>query len=100
MVENQQFLPSMTQCSGKYVANWKPIFSGLNAERLSKLAKAMPPVAKAVTREPAPAPDTSSLPILTLFMAVMVDHLVRSSIQGPMLHFPNVDLKRGARQYS
>jgi len=80
MVENQQFLPSMTQCSGKYVANWKPIFSGLDAERISKLAKAMPPVAWAVTREPGLSPDTSSLPLLTMFITVMVDHLVRSSI--------------------
>jgi SNF2 family DNA or RNA helicase len=81
LVARQRFLPSMTEVHGTCLAQWKPIFSGLDTERLSNLAKAMPVVAWALTSNRSVSPaNTSSISLLTAFITVMVDHLIRSSM--------------------
>jgi SNF2 family DNA or RNA helicase len=81
LVAKQQFLPGVIEIHGIYVAHWKPVFSGLDSERLSKLTKAMPEVARALTRRTASPPKTPSISILSSFITMIVDHLVKSSIK-------------------
>jgi len=80
LVAKQQFLPSVTEIHGISLGYWKPIFSGIDNERLSNLAKAMPEAARALTNNSTSPPHTPSSSILTAFITVMVDHLIRSSI--------------------
>ena len=80
LVAKQQFLPDVTEIPNTYSARWKPIFSGEDQARLSKLARTMPAVARALTREASTIPDSHPVSILSGFMNLMVDHLVRSSI--------------------
>ena len=46
---------------------------------MAQLAKAMPPVCRALTREVTTPPDTPALTTLTTFLNATVDSLVRSS---------------------
>ncbi|MBS3920109.1 MAG: DEAD/DEAH box helicase [Deltaproteobacteria bacterium] len=87
LVAKQQFLPGLNEDNGIYLARWRAVFSGLNAERLSKLAKTMPAVSRALAREEKQrdvslsAPQSpSSISVLSGFIDETVDHLVRSSI--------------------
>lgn len=87
LVAKQQFLPGVNEDDGIYLARWKAVFSGLDAERLSKLAKAMPAVSRALAREeeqrnvsPTVPPAPSSISVLSHFIDETVDHLLRSSM--------------------
>jgi len=88
LVAKQQFLPGMKEDQGIYSARWKPVFSGINAERLSKLSQTMPAVARALTRQekqrdpafPNTPPSRTSLSVLSNFIDETVDHLIRSSM--------------------
>jgi SNF2 family DNA or RNA helicase len=87
LVAKQEFLPGMTEDNGIYLARWKAVFSGLNAERLSKLGQTMPAVSRALAREEKKSdvplstpPSPSSISVLSGFIDETVDHLVRSSI--------------------
>ena len=93
LVAKQRFLPGMAEDNGIYLARWRAVFSGLDAERLSKLAKAMPAVSRALTyaegrhgqehtTRPQTPPEVTSVSMLSGFIESIVDHLVRSSI-GP-----------------
>lgn len=93
LVAKQRFLPGMAQDNGIYLARWRAVFSGLDAERLSRLAKAMPAVSRALTyaegrhgqehtMRPQTPPEVTSVSMLSGFVESIVDHLVRTSI-GP-----------------
>jgi SNF2 family DNA or RNA helicase len=94
LVARQQFLPVVRQGGERYAgslvktekhdryrAGWEPVFLGADATRLAQLAKAMPPVCRALTREVMTPPDTPALTALTTFLHVMVDSLVRFSLR-------------------
>jgi SNF2 family DNA or RNA helicase len=74
----QQFLPSVVKEEGKFHARWQPVYSGQDAERLQKLARAMPHVCRAVTAlEMGAPPDTAAVTVLSEFISTIVDHLAR-----------------------
>ena len=77
MVARQQFLPDVVKEEGEFRARWTPVISGPDAERLRKLAAAMPEVARALNLEPELAPSTARLTVLSGFIAQVVDFAVR-----------------------
>jgi len=79
LVTKGQFLPDMNEIQGVPLAHWRPIFSGLDSERLSKLDKSMPVAARASSLKDTSPPTTSSISLLSSFISLMVDHLVRSA---------------------
>ena len=88
LVARQQFLPNLIKREDQYLAQWQPIFSGADRDRLSRLAKAMPPVSRAIVclkeqQDPSLAgpPISSSVSILSSFLHQMVDHFVCSSME-------------------
>lgn len=97
LVAKQQFLPGVNEDNGIYLARWRAVFSGLDAQRLSKLAKAMPAVSRALAHEEKqrdvsltvpPAP--SSISVLSCFIDEIVNYLVRSSMSPVMAGFKPV----------
>ncbi len=82
LVARQQFLPGVGKTGKDCFARWRPIFSGPDADRLGKLAAAMPAVCRAVSGKADAPPDISSLTLLSSFVGGMVDHLVRFSAPG------------------
>jgi SNF2 family DNA or RNA helicase len=91
--------------NGIYLARWRAVFSGLDTERLSKLAKVMPEVSRALARGEEqhdvsltvpPAP--SSISVLSCFIDEIVDHLVRSQISPVVPGFKPVPLPEHQRQ--
>jgi SNF2 family DNA or RNA helicase len=90
LVTKEQFLPEVSEIHRTYLSRWKPIFSGVDGERLSKLSKSMPDVARALTledKDPSP-PANSPLALLSSFISPMVDHLVRSAGRGNLEFVP------------
>ena len=79
LVARQQFLPGIAERGGAYRARWEPLFLGPDADRLTKLAQAMPPVCRSLAADRAPAPETPAATVLAQFLADVVDHLVRSA---------------------
>ena len=79
LVARQQFLPGVTEENDRCRACWKPVFTGPDADLLAKLAKAMPPACRALTRAADSPPETPALSVLSAFIEEIVDHLVRSS---------------------
>ena len=82
LVARQQFLPGVTDDAGTYRARWGPVFAGPDADRLATLAKAMPHICRALTRESILPPETPSRSVLCDFIDGIVDHLVRSPLQA------------------
>ncbi len=80
LVARQQYVPGIVENDGVYRSRWEPVFLGYDAERLSKLAKAMPAVARALNQEATSPPDVFSASVLSGFIAETVDHLVRSTL--------------------
>ncbi|MBP1742911.1 MAG: Helicase, family, partial [Deltaproteobacteria bacterium] len=81
LVAKQQFLPTVMETFGAAFAVWKPVFSGPESEAFSFLLKSMPVVARALTKKTSPPPDTPSSALLTDFLVLMVDDLVRRSTE-------------------
>jgi len=82
------FLPDIREIHGISLAHWRPIFSGFDSERLSKLGKSMPAVARALSLKDASPPTTSPISRLSGFISLMVDHLVRLSGRENFWHAP------------
>ncbi|AKB26876.1 Helicase, SNF2/RAD54 family [Methanosarcina siciliae T4/M] len=81
LVAGQKYLPGVRGGEGEYRAFWEPVFSGEDAGELAKLAKQMPPAAKAL------APEASSVPpempaavVARQFIEESLDWIVRSEI--------------------
>jgi SNF2 family DNA or RNA helicase len=88
LVTKGQFLPDISEIHEIYLAHWRPIFSGFDNERLSKLGKSMPAVARALSLEDASSPTTSPILLLSDFINKIVDHLVRSASREDFRHIP------------
>ncbi|MFA7035645.1 MAG: DEAD/DEAH box helicase [Methanosarcina sp.] len=81
LVAGQKYLPGVRGGEGEYRAFWEPVFSGEDAGKLAKLAKQMPPAARAL------APEASSMPpempaalAAKQFIEDSLDWIVRSEI--------------------
>jgi hypothetical protein len=79
LVARQQFLPGLAQQDGSYWARWEPLFEGADAERLAKLAQAMPPACRALTAAGLPAPATPAPEVLAEVVRYLLDPLVRQA---------------------
>ena len=79
LVTKGQFLPDINEIHEIPLAHWRPILTGLDAERFSKLGESMPAIARALSLKDASPPTTSSISLLSNFISIMVDHLVRSA---------------------
>jgi len=88
LVTKGQFLPDISEIHGVSIAHWRPIFSGVDNERLSKFSKSMPTVARAMSLKDASPPTTSPISLLSSFISLMVDHLVRSASRKDVWHAP------------
>ena len=78
LVASGRFLPGVKLEGRAYAARWTPVFTGPDIGHLHSLAKAMPPVARAVTRK-TEEPDATAESVLTAFMGWVVNHMVRSA---------------------
>lgn len=79
MAAGQKYLPGIRVDEGVYRAFWEPLFTGEDAEELAKLAKQMPPVARALTLQVSEgAPEISALFVVRQFIADSLDQIVRS----------------------
>jgi superfamily II DNA or RNA helicase len=79
LVARQQFVPGLSDDGPVRRARWEPSFAGRDAERLARLAKAMPASIRAVSiEEKSVAPDAAPAAVISGFIAAMVDHLVRA----------------------
>jgi SNF2 family DNA or RNA helicase len=86
LVTRQQVVPGLAQEKGEYLARWKPVIQGPDADRLAGLARAMPAVSRAGMEDKnfpgagqdwPPAPSSAS--VLFPFIEGMVDTLARST---------------------
>lgn len=80
IVARQQYLPGIANVDGAYHARWQPIFSGNDTERLSKLAAAMPAACRALSEKSEAPPEAPSVSVLSEFVGVIADHIVRSAL--------------------
>ena len=86
LAAGQKYLPGVRVKDGKYVAIWEPVFAGEDAEELVKLAKQMPPVARALTQTlspefPAQPPEMPAVSVLREFISEVLDNIVRSAFE-------------------
>jgi SNF2 family DNA or RNA helicase len=79
LVARQQFLPGMEKVGKTYFARWEPVFSGPDADRLGRLARAMPSACRAISSKADSPPEISSVTMLSSLVGSMVDQLVRFS---------------------
>lgn len=77
LVARHRFLPGIAENSGVYRSRWEPVLLGTDAERLARLARAMPAVARALTAEASSAPAAPPASVLSGFITGCVDYLVR-----------------------
>ncbi len=95
LVARQQFLPGIQVVEEAYLAQWKPVFTGADAQRLSRLAQAMPQACRALASLDSTAPpETPALSILDSFLVLMVDCLVRSGNRAAGTGSPSTRSKR------
>jgi SNF2 family DNA or RNA helicase len=80
LVAKQQFLPGVQQTERATYARWQPVFAGADAQRRQTLAKAMPQVGRALSRQADAPPATPASSVLDHFLEEAVDYLVRSSL--------------------
>jgi SNF2 family DNA or RNA helicase len=78
LVTRQQFLPSVVNKNGTFEARWEPVIAGQDTERLAKLAAAMPAAARALTAKPDAAPEEPAARVLSDFVFLVIDGLVRA----------------------
>ena len=81
LVAGQKFLPAVRGKEGEYRAFWEPVFSGEDAGELVKLAKEMPPSARALALEVSDRPPEMPAALMTRqFIEDSLDWIVRSEI--------------------
>jgi SNF2 family DNA or RNA helicase len=88
LVTKGQFLPDISEIHGVSVTHWRPIFSGFDSERLSKLGNSMPAVARALSVKDASPPTASPISLLSSFISIVADHLIRSASREDFLYTP------------
>jgi len=64
-----RFIPSMAAEGERFYARWKPLIAAPDQERLGRLARAMPPVARAITHpDVRTAPEDDPVVLLSSFV--------------------------------
>ncbi len=82
LVTRGQFLPGIQIENGTYRARWVPACGGADAAAMQTLASAMPPAARAVTKEASDDPPSLAAgEALGDFVAFMVDGLTRATAE-------------------
>ena len=80
IVARQAFLPGIEMKDVAPCARWQPVFAGSDAQRLVRLAAAMPHSCRALTdRETTTPPELPASAVLTGFLEEIVDGLIRSA---------------------
>ncbi len=88
LVTRQQFLPDLMQESEGWFARWTPLIAGGDVARFDRLAKAMPPAARAVGTR---IPDRPAAEVLRAFVGLVVDALVRGRVhERPREQFASI----------
>jgi SNF2 family DNA or RNA helicase len=82
LVSAEQFLPSVRQAEGVWIARWQPIVTGPAVRQRSQLAQAMPAACRALTPDSEQPPATAPVDVLNGFLDLVVDTLVRDSSAG------------------
>ncbi|MCI0666357.1 MAG: DEAD/DEAH box helicase [Acidobacteria bacterium] len=82
LVAREHFLPGLKANGKSFRANWEPVFSGADAQRLTRLARAMPGACRALSAidDTAPA-DRPALSVLSSFLNSVVEFMVRSRLE-------------------
>jgi SNF2 family DNA or RNA helicase len=81
LVAGQKYMPGVRVEEGEYRAFWEPVFAGEDAGELAKLAKQMPPAARALTPEvSAMPPEMPAALVARQFIEDSVDLIVRSEV--------------------
>jgi SNF2 family DNA or RNA helicase len=80
LVAREQFLPHMEQIGESWFARWKPALVGADADRLNHLARAMPAACRAMTESADAPPARPASVVLTDFLGLAVDALVREAL--------------------
>lgn len=88
LVTKGQFLPDISEIHGISKAHWRPIFSGFDDERLAKLGKSMPAVARALSVKDTSPPTASPISLLSSFVGIIADYLVRLASREDFLDTP------------
>lgn len=86
LVYRQQVLPTLVEQGRTYRAQWMPVLLGEDGGRLERLARAMPPAARAIGPDHRTLPDTAPRAVLQAFLDWSVDHLVRQAAALPPVH--------------
>jgi SNF2 family DNA or RNA helicase len=80
IVARQAFLPDVYLKGAATRALWVPVFAGADAQRLTRLAAAMPHACRALTdMEDVSPPDTPAVVVLSAFITEVADRLIRSA---------------------
>jgi len=81
LIAGQKYLPGIRVVEGEYRAFWEPVFAGEDAGELAKLAKQMPPAARALTPETsARPPEMPAVLVVRQFIEDSLDRIIRSEI--------------------
>ena len=81
LVAGQKYLPGFRGEDGEYRALWEPVFAGEDAGELAKLAKQMPPAARALTPEISTRPpEMPAILVARQFIEDYLDRIVRSEL--------------------
>jgi SNF2 Helicase protein/SNF2-related domain len=100
LVTRQQFLPGLITTDGKWLAAWDVVFTGVDVERVAKLAQAMPHACRALTHDGTAAPELPASSVLTTFLNMLVDQLVRSAFpEKPEMVQPGRQRRAGERAF-
>ena len=86
LVAREQFLPGVDETGTRAV--WQPILAGADVRRGRQLAQAMPAACRALGVSEQEAPRQPAASLLSAFLQVMVDGLVRSGIEPPATPMP------------
>src|SRR5579871_1350441 len=97
LVARQQFLPDVERTEEGYRACWRPLLSGLEAEALTKLARALPAACRALSEAPITPPDTPAIRVLTTFLDAACDYLVRAVAEANSAPFAAVARPRRSK---
>ena len=84
LVYRQQVLPGVAERQNTLYACWTPVFLGEDGGRLERLAKSMPPVARALAPDRDAPPEAAPRDVLREFLNGIVDHLVRRAVALPL----------------
>src|SRR5207237_143635 len=80
LVAREQFLPDVERHEQTWRACWKPILAGDDARHANELARVLPAACRALALDCDSPPARSAVALLSDFLALAVDALVRSAM--------------------